>query len=105
MFNAIGPFLALIVVGVIAVGAMQYYGVFQSSALGQSASDLQSVSGKIGNQVGEGLTVFSQWAGKYLGFAFAKNSYGLTGFIVCLFGAIALLDKFILGPRMRKRSS
>ena len=101
MFNGLAPLIALAVVSGIAVAALNYFDVFHVSGIQQTPSGLQSVSGKIATGLGGGITAFNQWIGRYV--AFAKNSYGLTTFIVCLFGAVALLDKYILMPRMRKK--
>lgn len=103
LLRNLAPILALAVVSGIAIAALNYFGAFQGSQLGQSTSALQSAYGKLGHQIGEGVGTFNFWLGKYFSFAFAKSSYGLTAFIFCFFGIIALLDKFVFAPMVKKR--
>jgi len=103
MFRNLAPALALLAVSVIAVVAMKYFGAFEGSDLQQSASTIQSASGKFTSELSKGIDAFDAWLGKYFSFAFAKTSYGLTAFLVFFFGAVALVDKYVLLPMMRKR--
>lgn len=48
-----------------------------------------------------GVQALNAWMGTY--FSFATNSVGLMGFLVFFFGGIALLDRFVVMPRFRKR--
>ena len=101
----LAPAMALAVVAGIAIGVLEYFHVFQASELQQPATGMQSAYDHLASQMGEGVKAFNHWMAKYFSFAFAANSYGLTAFIVCLFGFIALVDKFIITPMMRKHTS
>jgi hypothetical protein len=103
MFRNLAPALALLAVSVIAVLAMKYFGTFEGSDLQQSTSSIQRVSGTVSSELAKGIDAFDAWLGTYLSFAFAKTSYGLTAFLVFFFGVVALVDKFVLMPMMRKR--
>ncbi len=48
-----------------------------------------------------GIQSVNDWVGKYL--AFMKGRGGLTGFLILFLGAIALLDKYIVMPLIRRR--
>ena len=50
-----------------------------------------------------GMQALNNWAGTYLSFALARQSIGLTGFLLVFLAAIALLDRYVFMPRLRKR--
>ena len=103
IFESLAPILALILIAVIVYALFQYTGTYDKSEMKQSLQLTQSVYNKLGGSVTEGLNLLNGWMGKYLSFAFAKNSYGLTTFLLVFFGAVALLDKYLLRPLFKKR--
>jgi hypothetical protein len=99
LFRNIAPLLALaIVIGVVVV-ALNVAGVFDTTEIQQTTTVTQTVY----HQIGQGVQIFNGWMSKYFSFAFAKNTYGLTAFVFMFFAVIALLDKYVIMPRMRKR--
>ena len=103
LFKNIAPAFALLLVSVIVVATLNYFGAFEGSGLQQSASNLQSATDWLSTEVAQVTSTFTQWLEKYFSFAFAKSSYGLTAYVVFFLAAVALVDKFLLMPMMRKR--
>ena len=102
-FRNLAPFLALTFVAGVLIVALKFTGKFDTTELGQTSAATQEVYKQLGGGVSAGLHAFNTWVGSYLSFAFAKNTYGLTAFIFIFLGAIALLDKFLIMPMMKKR--
>jgi anti-sigma factor RsiW len=102
-FRNLAPFLALTFVAGVLILALKVTGKFDSTELGQTSVATQEVYKQVGGGVSTGLQAFNSWVGNYLSFAFAKNTYGLTAFIFIFLGGIALLDKFLIMPMMKKR--
>lgn len=71
-----------------------------ATGAGESARGLFQLADQYG---GTWIRELNAWAGSYLSFAVAKNSLGLTGFLLLFLGGIALLDRFVVMPRFRKR--
>jgi hypothetical protein len=103
LFKNLAPAVALLLVSVIAVVSLKYFGAFEGSGLGQSATNLQSVSGWFASELSKGTASLSQMLEKYFPFAFGKSSYGLTAFFVFFLVVVAVVDKYLLMPMMRKR--
>ena len=104
LFEYLAPLLALAgIIGVV-YALLRFTGAYENSEVQQSVQFTQSIYQSVGATVTGGLTAVNTWMEKYLSFAFAKNSYGLTTFLLVFFGAIALLDKFLLMPLLRKRT-
>ena len=62
---------------------------------------VQEWNTEIGRQFSVGVGFYSSWVDKYL--SFARNSIGLAVAVALFFGAVALLDKFVIMPLMRRR--
>ena len=103
LLKNLAPLIALTLVVGIALAALKIAGAFQDTGLAQSVSATQTVSHQLGSSVDTGIQALNGWVAKYFSFAFAKNTYGLTAFILIFFGVIAVLDKYILMPMMKKR--
>jgi hypothetical protein len=103
LLKNLAPAVALLLVSLIAVTSLNYFGAFEGSGLQQSASTLQSASGWLASEAATGTSLFSQWIGKYFSFALDKSSYGLTAFLVFFLAVVALVDKYLLMPMMKKR--
>lgn len=104
LLKNIAPVLALALVVGITVTALKLTGMFEGSEIAGPGSATQSVYNDIGHGVKGGMTALNNWVSTYMSFAFAKTSYGLTAFIVVFFIFIALLDKYLIMPMMRKRA-
>ena len=99
LFRNLAPLFALAIVIGVVVAALKFAGVFNTPEIRQTTAATQNVY----HQIGLGVQTFNSWMSKYFSFAFAKNTYGLTAFVFMFFGVIALLDKYVIMPRMRKR--
>ena len=99
----LGPVIAFLVIITIVYFVLQMTGTFQGSDIQQSISYTQSASAKAGSAISEGINALNAWSQKYLSFALAKGNYGITLFLLAVFGVIALLDKFLVMPMIRKR--
>ena len=103
LFKNLAPAVALLLVSVIAVVTLNYFGAFEGSGIGESATKLQSASGWLTSELSKGTAGLTQWLEKYFPFAFGRTSYGLTVFIVFFLAVVAVVDKYLLMPMMRKR--
>ena len=100
----LAPFVALLIVAGLVLIILQVSGSFDGSGVQESVRATQSFIDRAGNGASSGITALNGWLGTYFSFAFARSSYGLTVFLIALFGAIALLDKFLFMPRMKRRA-
>jgi len=103
LFKNLAPAVALLLVSIIAVVSLNYFGAFDGSGLGQSATKLQTASGWIAAELSKGTAALNQWLEKYLSFALGRTSLGLTALIVFFLAVAAVVDKYLLMPMMRKR--
>ncbi len=102
-FRNLAPLFALsVIVGIIFI-VFQLSGTFQNPHVQQSVSSAQSLYGKTSGTLSEYLERFNEGVQKYFSFAFAKNTYGLTLFMVLFIGAVALLDRYLLIPMMKRK--
>ncbi len=95
------PVVALTVVIGATFMILSYTGVFQGSQ--NSITNAEGLYRQAEKSLSGGIQTFNSWLGTYVSFAFAKNSIGLTGFLLVFFAGIALFDKFVLMPMLRKR--
>ena len=102
LMKNLAPLFALALIGSVIIIVFQYFGLYQGSQVQQSVEYSQSLSALAGEKISSGLESLNGWLSKYLSFAFAKNTYYLTIFLLLFFGAIALLDKFLLMPMTRR---
>lgn len=99
----VAPMAALVSVVGISVATLRYFGVFQGTHLQESASGMQSVYDHLTGPIAGSVAALNAWLAKYVSFAFAKTSYGLTSFLVSFFAVVALLDKYVLKPKLRRK--
>jgi len=100
----LAPLVALVIVGGIVVAVLAGTGALQSTQVQQSLVTGQSMYSGIVGKLSGGIAEMNMLIQKYLSFAFAKNVYALTTFLICFFGAIGLLDKFIFSPMMKRKA-
>ena len=103
LLKNVAPLLALTAVLGVAIALLNRFGALQGTQLGESAGGIQSAYSKSSQALASGVLAFNAWMERYFSFAFAKSAHGMTIFLVCLFGATALLDKYLIVPLMRKR--
>jgi len=100
----LAPVLGLtLVVGALVI-ALNYAGGFHSSGIQETVTTGQSIYHSMAEKTSGGISAFNSLLTQYLPFAFARDAYSLTTFLIAFFGAIALLDKFIFAPMLRRRS-
>ena len=97
----IAPIFALFLVVGIALAAVKFSDLFGGPEVAGQAS--QSVYHNIGQEVKGGMTALNGWISTYMSFAFAKDTIGLSVFVLIFFGVIALFDRYLLMPMMRRR--
>jgi len=65
-------------------------------------------AGLVGTALRDGLDAFTAWTGGLVSKLHADHvgtdSVRLTLFIACLFAGLGLLDRFVLGPRLRRKN-
>ena len=105
LFKNLAPLFALTLVAGIAFVALRMAGVFEGTEVQQSTNAAQTIYDQVGRSVSGGVQAFNGWMAKYFSFAFAKSSYGLTAFILIFFGVIALLDKYLIMPMMKRKAT
>jgi anti-sigma factor RsiW len=99
----LAPLLSLAIVVTIVTLVLKFAGVFDTAEYRQTSAVTKTVYDSFGGAVGAGVQAMNQWVARYLPFAFTQNSYALTMFVLLFFGAVALVDKYFIMPRMRKR--
>jgi len=100
--RGLAPFLALMIVLGLLVGVMKYFG--SGSSVTESVGQTQSMASTAAAKVSAALGAATQWTQKLLPFAFAKQSSGMTAFILLFLGFVGLLDRFVIAPFFRKRA-
>jgi hypothetical protein len=98
----LAPVFGLVIIGVVVFLVFKVTGRLEDPAIQSSLQAGQSVYAKIGQSLTSGIGAFNHWMKTYIPFAFAGNSGLLTAFITLFLLAIALLDRFIFAPMMRK---
>ena len=102
IIQSLAPIIALAAIIGIVYGVFEFTGAYQGSDIQQSVGFTQTISSKLGNVVAAGISMMNAWARKYFGFA--GNNYGVAVFLVLFFAVVGILDKFVLMPRMKRRS-
>lgn len=99
----IAPIFALILIVSIIYGMFKISGVLEGSGIGESIISTQSAYETLTRGFSDGVSTFNLWIKNLFPFFYAKNNLGLTIFLVVLFIIVALLDKFILMPLVKRR--
>ena len=99
-FKNLAPVVALaLLIGILYV-VFQYTGAFQNSHMQQSSG---SVYNTLTNTMRDGVAVYKDFTEKYLPFFYQRTTSLLILFSVVFFGAVALLDKYLLVPMMKRK--
>jgi hypothetical protein len=100
LLKNVAPLVALMLVLVAVYAVLGSSGApAQGTATGESARTMFRLADEYG---ATGIRSFNAWCAAHL--AFAKGSGGLTTFLVLFFAGVALVDKYILMPRFRRRA-
>lgn|GEM_PF-2011581 len=100
----LAPVFSLILVLSIVFAVFYFSGAIQGPENRQSNGRIWAVGEYAGNMATGGIKALNAWGGKYFSFAFAKENFNLTIFLLIVFAGVAVLDKYFLVPMMRKRS-
>lgn len=100
----LAPVLSLILVLAVVYSVFYLSGAIQGSDNGQLIGTVWVVGERAGTMASDGIKALNAWGGKYFSFAFAKENFNLTIFLLIVFAGAAVLDKYFLVPMMRKRS-
>jgi len=103
IFKNLAPLLGLFIVIGIVYGVLKFTGILEGPGVGESITATQSAYNSVANEISTGVSVFNGWLKNLFPFLYAKSSYGLTVFLVVLFIIVALLDKFVFMPIVRRR--
>ena len=103
LMKNLAPICALsIVVGIMLLG-MKSGGAFESAPGGEAVRLAREWNAEMSRLLIAGIEFSTSWVNKY--FSFASHSFGLLLAIGIFFGAVGLLDKFILTPLLRRRTN
>ena len=97
------PVFGLVLVGAAVFGVLWYSGVLGETGTAGAAGQAQPQLDSFSRQLTGSVSALNAWINTYLSFAFARNRYLLTTFIIVLFAAVAVLDRYVLMPILRKR--
>lgn len=100
----LAPVLSLILVLAVVYAVFYFSGAIQGPDNRQSSGTVWVMGEHAGTMASDGIKALNAWGGKYFSFAFAKENFNLTIFLLIVFAGVAVLDKYFLVPMMRKRS-
>jgi anti-sigma factor RsiW len=103
IFKNLAPLLGLVIIVGIVYGVLKFTGMLEGSGVGESITATQSVYNSAAAQISNGVSAFNAWVKNLFPFLYTKSSYGLAAFLVVLFIIVALLDKFVFMPMIRRR--
>ncbi len=104
ILKSLAPIISLaFLVGIIFV-LFQYTGLLQNSEVQQTIHASKSIYSVSTSKITESVSMLNIWLQKYIPFVYQKTHYWMTTFIFLLFIIVALLDKYIIMPMIRKRS-
>jgi hypothetical protein len=100
LLKNVAPLVALMLVLVAVYAVLGSSGApAQVQGTGESARSMFRLADEYG---AAGIRGFNAWCAAHL--AFAKGSGGLATFLVFFLGGVALVDRYILMPRFRRRA-
>jgi hypothetical protein len=99
----IAPIVALVLVTGIVYVVLKLTGSFEATGVGQSITATQSVYNSVSNRISTSISTFNSWMKTLLPFLYAKSSYGMTVLLLVLFGVVAIVDRYIFAPMLRRR--
>ena len=102
MLQYMAPVFALLLIGGIVFTVFRLTGTIHQTDIQSSFSIGRNAAGRFGSAVTAGSTSLNTWAKSYLHFAFAGKALTLTIFLLCFFGAVAIMDKFLFVPMLRR---
>jgi hypothetical protein len=103
IFKNLAPLLGLVVIISIIYGVLKYTGKLEGSGVGDTISATQSVYDSASGEISKGISSFTGWMKNLFPFLYTKGSYSLAAFLIVFFIIVALLDKFIFMPIVRRK--
>ena len=101
LMKNLAPIFALsLIIGVVFF-ALKTSGALGDTQHGEFVRSSQEWNAEISRNLSVGVGAYTAWVNKYL--SFGGNSVGLALFVAIFFGAVALLDKFVIMPVVRRR--
>lgn len=101
----LAPLLGLFIVICIVYGVMKFTGTLESSGVGESITTTQSAYSSVATKISTGVSAFNGLLKNLFQFLYAKTSYGLAALLIVLFIIVALLDRLVFMPLIRKKVS
>jgi hypothetical protein len=95
----LAPFVALTIV----LGVLAAVMKFSGSGVPESAGQAPSMASAALVKVSAALGSATAWVQKVLPFAFPKQGYGITVFVLLFLGLVGMLDRYVIAPLLRKR--
>ncbi len=103
IFKNLAPLLGLVFIVSIVYGVLKFTGSLDSSGVGESVIATQSAYDSVTDGISTGISAFSGWMKNAFPFLYTNKNYTLTAFIAVLFIIVALLDKFVFMPIVRRK--
>jgi len=102
-FKNLAPLIGLTIIISTLYFTSKYFGLYESSDIKQSVHPSQMIYNTVKIGLSDGLAAFTNWLQNIFPFLYSKSSYSLTVFLLLLFGIVALLDRFIFMPIVKKK--
>lgn len=102
-FKNFSPIVALTIVAISAYALLSSSGAFQNKSTMYSLQELSDSYGVLRDEAARWLTPLEAWLGESV--SFLGRDGRLAVFVVLFFGAVALIDRYLLMPLFRKRTS
>src|SRR5437867_6745105 len=99
----LAPLFALTLIIGIVFFALQLSGSLEGSQVQTTGSASRSMYDPIGGGISGGVSALNGWIAKYFSFPLAKDKYGLAAFLIAFFLIVALLDRYLLSPMIKRR--
>lgn len=103
IFKNLAPLFGLIIIVSIIYGVLKFTDKLDGSGVGESITATQSVFNTASSGVSNGISTFNLWMKNIFPFLYTKSSYSLAAFLIVFFIIVALLDKFIFMPIVRRK--
>ncbi|MBA4312576.1 MAG: hypothetical protein C0417_08090 [Chlorobiaceae bacterium] len=103
IFKNLAPLLGLIIIVGVIYAALRFTGKLEGSGVGDTVTATQSVYNTAASGISSGISSFTGWMKNIFPFLYTKNSYGIVVYLLILFIIVALLDKFIFMPIVKRK--
>jgi anti-sigma factor RsiW len=103
IFKNLAPLFGLVAIISVIYGVLKFTGSLDSSGVSESVAATQLAYDSVADGISTGISAFSGWVKNTFPFLYTNKHYTLTAFIAVLFIIVALLDKFVFMPIVRRR--